>query len=279
MPKSESRQHARRHYSAGLKPITRLLAWTPLHASRTAIPVLMPVYRPLSIGRRSRVNIRTSTTNAKDYIIDSYLPINSYLIARVDSFPIHPLLLFFFFCFTFCFIFFPFFFVYILPPTFLFYFIFHFASLIYREMVIVGNINFCLFLLHIPFVYKSPWDMSRRMNIYQGLSINNRFYYRFRFDIKSSLSIIYIILLFLIIKKYEMNYILRFITICILSIIKINKRDLEMSKKNYRSPFRKTYKYFFLNQRIYSLSILLKQVWLNVIYETSTMLLIIVYVT
>ena len=117
MPKSESRQHARRHYSAGLKPITRLLAWTPLHASRTAIPVLMPVYRPLSIGRRSRVNIRTSTTNAKDYIIDSYLPINSYLIARVDSFPIHPLLLFFFFCFTFCFIFFPFFFVYILPPT------------------------------------------------------------------------------------------------------------------------------------------------------------------
>lgn len=192
MPKSESRQHARRHYSAGLKPITRLLAWTPLHASRTAIPVLMPVYRPLSIGRRSRVNIRTSTTNAKDYIIDSYLPINSYLIARVDSFPIHPLLLFFFFCFTFCFIFFPFFFVYILPPTFLFYFIFHFASLIYREMVIVGNINFCLFLLHIPFVYKSPWDMSRRMNIYQGLSINNRFYYRFRFDIKSSLSIIYI---------------------------------------------------------------------------------------
>ena len=99
MPKSESRQHARRHYSAGLKPITRLLAWTPLHASRTAIPVLMPVYRPLSIGRRSRVNIRTSTTNAKDYIIDSYLPINSYLIARVDSFPIHPLLLFFFFLF------------------------------------------------------------------------------------------------------------------------------------------------------------------------------------
>lgn len=108
MPKSESRQHARRHYSAGLKPITRLLAWTPLHASRTAIPVLMPVYRPLSIGRRSRVNIRTSTTNAKDYIIDSYLPINSYLIARVDSSPIHPLpLLFFFFCFTFALSFFP----------------------------------------------------------------------------------------------------------------------------------------------------------------------------
>lgn len=100
MPKSESRQHARRHYSAGLKPITRLLAWTPLHASRTAIPVLMPVYRPLSIGRRSRVNIPTSTTNAKDYIIDPYLPANSNLIARVDSLPIHP----------FCLLFFPFFF-------------------------------------------------------------------------------------------------------------------------------------------------------------------------
>lgn len=51
-----SLRHVPRRCSAGLKPITRPLAWTHLHASRTVIPVLMPVYRPLSIGRRSRVS-------------------------------------------------------------------------------------------------------------------------------------------------------------------------------------------------------------------------------
>lgn len=33
-----------------------------------------------------------------------------------------------------------------------------------------------------------------------------------------------------------MNYILRFITICILSIIKINKRDLEMFEEKLSLP-------------------------------------------
>lgn len=145
MPKSESRQHARRHYSAGLKPITRLLAWTPLHASRTAIPVLMPVYRPLSIGRRSRVNIPTSTTNAKDYIIDPYLPANSNLIARVDSLPIHP----------FCLLFFPFFFFFL--PLLCFFLLFRLHS----------PSTFFQFLLFILFYFPSRFVVNLSRNGYR----------------------------------------------------------------------------------------------------------------
>lgn len=144
MPKSESRQHARRHYSAGLKPITRLLAWTPLHASRTAIPVLMPVYRPLSIGRRSRVNIPMSTTNAKDYIIDPYLPANSNLIARVDSLPIHP----------FCLLFFPFFFF---LPLLCFFLLFRLHS----------PSTFFQFLLFILFYFPSRFVVNLSRNGYR----------------------------------------------------------------------------------------------------------------
>lgn len=59
--KLANRRHARRHSSAGLKPITRPLVWIHRHVSRTVTPVSMLAFLRLLIGPRIKVGFHIDT--------------------------------------------------------------------------------------------------------------------------------------------------------------------------------------------------------------------------
>lgn len=64
-PKLANRRHARRHCSAELKPITRLLGWIRPGASGTVTPVTRRAFLRLLIGPRIKVSLRASDTARK----------------------------------------------------------------------------------------------------------------------------------------------------------------------------------------------------------------------